>query len=973
MRFFAIPRELKTLQRGSIAFVLFLLCVSGYSQSRAVPQTVQIALPTLSDGLGWKQPKYYTTIQTTDIDGDGQSEVLARWIDGLNIYRFENGTLVRHSRITALSDNAGFYEPSWYSTIRAAVLEPKLGQADVIAREGDGIHVFRYDRDKHTWGEIGTDVHLRPFADTDGGGTDWTQAKYYSTIQLADVTGDGAAELVGRGRSGMQVWQWDAGDQSWKQILAGGTLGDDQGFDQEPYYSTIQLIDVDHDGVAELIARAPDGIRTYKWTNAGWADISSNGPFQDDPEFLSSKRYKSVHATVDATGRAWLYGVVDGFGGAGTGSIEVHRWNQNRWQAVRTIPLPGSGWDRESQSATLIAADIQGDATPEFLIRGPRGLYAFDVKGRSLPTLSRSFTDAQGWNLLEQSGTLKTAKAILTENGGSRNRTLVLARGSKGLEAYKFTTQWAAAADSNFLQYCSNFKTDTSVACQSYKLISMAADGVDDIRSTYALNTNTANTFKGYERAANTIMNPFSPPSAAIFEAVRTQMKKEFDYGITIEGWFFNNNAVLKDNYDQGPSLLDDAAGDVDLSTSTSVLSKWLEFAGDIASSIAGALPDDGGSISLIISVFDDTYSAVSSPGGDINQEVEQIRTSLVTQRQNYTIGEAQQLTSYLTDYSKMKQMGQDPGAGGYDWSKASSDVVAEAKIAGEHGMQINFYRTLLPAKWQVVWCNDNTEAGPECSSDFTKDKYNCTYGTRPGGFFPAENAYIYAGLFASVNWSLLDRLTGPISSAAPENLNAIWYMMLLGGDLGWDLPQTEYTDAFGDTAHRPDPNLAFSQIEHGYNGKSANCSGNGSFNGIVSTSQTLGARLSVAQQNAAHISAKDAKEIIEDIRALKLDAEFASPDYEAAIDLTSPLREAVKLIEPARTRRLKGQVGEVSATTPTHLMELFIRRTQSLTAQLGESHAKHLTTDAYCLIGEMEGQEESGKGCQSSERRWNH
>jgi hypothetical protein len=181
------------------------------------------------------------------------------------------------------------------------VLDPTLGQADVIAREGDGIHVFRYDRDKHTWHELSFHASVRPFADTDAGGTDWTQPKYYSTIQLADLTGDGAAELVGRGRSGMQAWQWNSADESWSQISAGGALTDDQGFGQEPYYYSIQLIDIDHDGIAELVARAPTGVQTYKWSNSRWIVTSSSGPFRDDPDFLTSKRYKSVHTTVYRT------------------------------------------------------------------------------------------------------------------------------------------------------------------------------------------------------------------------------------------------------------------------------------------------------------------------------------------------------------------------------------------------------------------------------------------------------------------------------------------------------------------------------------------------------------------------------------------------------------------------------------------------------------------------------------------------
>lgn len=132
--------------RPSFSLGLILLPTLGFAEAHhfgIIPRAEQIALPQLSDGLGWKQPMYYSTIQTADIDGDGQTEVLARWIDGLNIYRFENGTLLRHSRIMALSDNAGINQPSLYSTIHTTVLDRKLGQADVIAREHDGIHVFR--------------------------------------------------------------------------------------------------------------------------------------------------------------------------------------------------------------------------------------------------------------------------------------------------------------------------------------------------------------------------------------------------------------------------------------------------------------------------------------------------------------------------------------------------------------------------------------------------------------------------------------------------------------------------------------------------------------------------------------------------------------------------------------------------------------------------------------------------------------
>jgi hypothetical protein len=276
--------------------------------------------------------------------------------------------------------------------------------------------------------------------------------------------------------------------------------------------------------------------------------------------------------------------------------------------------------------------------------------------------------------------------------------------------------------------------------------------------------------------------------------------------------------------------------------------------------------------------------------------------------------------------------------------------------------MLINFYRLLLPAKWQVYWCDENTEAGPNCGSYYTEAKYNCFYGQDYSGGPFTSNAYIYAGS-SDVNWDLLDRLTGPMTSGS-NNLDAIWYMMLLGGDLGWDLPQFGSTSMFGPNLTTPDPDLAYGQIDHGYKFPSSNCAGNGSTNGIIGSTQTLSQRLSIAQQNPARVTASEAPGILREMHALSEEAKAFAPDSDAELNLTSPLRAAVKLVEPANAHTRGHQELSVSATTPTHLMEVFIRRAQLLTPGLGKRSAQQLTTHAYCLIGKLEGQDQSGESC---------
>jgi hypothetical protein len=74
----------------------------------------------------------------------------------------------------------------------------------------------------------------------------WNQPQYYETIQFADIDGDGAAELLGRAPdsdpngSGIQVWKYDGTTSSWVQLPSGPAWTDAAGWNQVQYYRTIQ-------------------------------------------------------------------------------------------------------------------------------------------------------------------------------------------------------------------------------------------------------------------------------------------------------------------------------------------------------------------------------------------------------------------------------------------------------------------------------------------------------------------------------------------------------------------------------------------------------------------------------------------------------------------------------------------------------------------------------------------------------------
>ena len=243
-----------------------------------------------------------------------------------------------------------------------------------------------------------------------------------------------------------------------------------------------------------------------------------------------------------------------------------------------------------------MAADIQGDARPEFLVRGPRGLYAYTLSGRRLPMHLQSFTDAQGWNLTENYSTLQTAVARVTENNESRARTLIFGRGSKGLEIYKFAHGWRVAADSNFPQYCTNFNTDSSPQCLAYKAISnRAIVRQTDIRTQYTEVSLHKGDWTNIQSNVKSMSNPNGPSNDPNWQSVQSEMVNELGYVATVRGWFDNNYLVLNDNYGRSADLLREAVGDVEFATSKSVDVKWLEMGLDIVSKLAAFIPDGGG------------------------------------------------------------------------------------------------------------------------------------------------------------------------------------------------------------------------------------------------------------------------------------------------------------------------------------------------------------------------------------------
>ncbi len=81
-------------------------------------------------------------------------------------------------------------------------------------------------------------------------GIGWKQFNAYSSIQLADVDGDGQAELIGNGPQGVEIWHWEPHGQAWVQMNVGAPI--------LAATDTLMTADVDGDGQAEIIQISPN-------------------------------------------------------------------------------------------------------------------------------------------------------------------------------------------------------------------------------------------------------------------------------------------------------------------------------------------------------------------------------------------------------------------------------------------------------------------------------------------------------------------------------------------------------------------------------------------------------------------------------------------------------------------------------------------------------------------------------------------
>jgi len=226
--------------------------------------------------------------------------------------------------------------------------------------------------------------------------------KYFRSIRLADVNGDGKADIVGRNAGGIYV-ALSTGLGFANQEQWSSEFSDDNGWAVAQYSSTIRWADVNGDQKADLIIRSADGIRVALSTGSGFEQSTLwSGFFSDDATQPWNKvaGYSQTISMADVNGDGLSDIVARGpegvyFGlSSSTSFIQPTLWT-TEFSDKGTVP-----WKEHRYSSTFQLADVNGDGRADLIVRGPKGILVSLSTGDGFQTASlwsESFSNASGW------------------------------------------------------------------------------------------------------------------------------------------------------------------------------------------------------------------------------------------------------------------------------------------------------------------------------------------------------------------------------------------------------------------------------------------------------------------------------------------------------------------------------------------------------------------------------------------------
>jgi hypothetical protein len=235
----------------------------------------------------WSSPQYYSTIQFANVDGDAlhRPDLCGRGPNGV-LCGLSNGTSFATPTVwrADFNDTNGFDQAQYYTTIHFPDVNND-GKADVCGRGVLGIYCGL---------STGSTFGALSLWSADFSNPSWSAPEYYSTIRFTDVSGDGKADVCGRGPAG--IWcAVSTGTAFGPATLWQSSFTDAAGWTAPQYNSTIQFTDVNGDGKDDVCAHGVAGIICALSSGSSFGAVTTWQAQFGDPSWNNAEYYSTIH------------------------------------------------------------------------------------------------------------------------------------------------------------------------------------------------------------------------------------------------------------------------------------------------------------------------------------------------------------------------------------------------------------------------------------------------------------------------------------------------------------------------------------------------------------------------------------------------------------------------------------------------------------------------------------------------------
>ena len=365
------------------------LCEVDASAQKWTPADSQRWVQRLGDPSAWSSGSQFSdadlgspaayagSFRLGDVNGDGYADACIRLAGGVFCaLNTASGAFAPYRLYSAaFSDAMGWLPDAHGATLQLGDVDGD-GKADVCGRSADGIVCATATADGAGLGDLRLWSSGRDFSDADG----WAaSAAYYGSIHLADVNGDGYADVCGRSALGVVCALNDkAGRFAPAGLWIGSEFTDALGWPDDRYGSTLQFGDLNGDGKADVCGRGPAGVRCATANPSGSAftdphQWSLRSDFSDAGGWWTATGYFGSIRLADVNG--------DGYAdlcGRGRNGIVCAISDGVAFDGVLAVMPSGYtdalGWRPGQYGATIQFADLDRDGRADVCGRGPGGL-----------------------------------------------------------------------------------------------------------------------------------------------------------------------------------------------------------------------------------------------------------------------------------------------------------------------------------------------------------------------------------------------------------------------------------------------------------------------------------------------------------------------------------------------------------------------------------------------------------------------